>query len=140
MPPKTSNYHTYLWCIVINDQLQVLIKPFQLVVPQMIECDIIFPHLRIAVPSLRSLNSTYTLHTPHPGIHIRSSEPIQNLSETQVDLDTPVGRQITVENRFPDVDTNEIGDINAIICLRNLNGTVQFYQANQHLTLSQTQR
>lgn len=116
----TVEHSTYLWCIAINNQRQVLgRRSFQLMAPLDTDCDIIFIHLRIAVPSLRRLGPTaFSLHKPRTNTKLKSSDvfPV-TLAETEIDLRTSVRRGARVRDEFPPVLENKAGNINAIIRL-----------------------
>lgn len=119
---------TYLWCIVINKERKVLIRPFQLLAPLNSDCDLLFLHLRIAAPSLRSQDlTTFSLHKPCSDIPSDSGQ-LEELLTTAVDLSARVDPTSSVQMHFPVVRANAIGNVNAVICL-NTQGTFQFYQS-----------
>ena len=115
----TVEHSTYLWCIAINNQRQVLSRrAFQIMAPLDSVCEIVFVHLRIAVPSLRSRGyQSFSLHKPR--VVIKSSNVPASLSGSQVDFDTPLRREAFIRDMFPPplVLENRPGNINAIICL-----------------------
>jgi hypothetical protein len=110
---------TFLWCIAINNRRQVLCKPFQLAAPLNGDCDIIFIHLRIAIPSLRSgENEISSIHKPCR--HMMSSEELPEfLDEAHVDPSTAVTRTALVQEVFPVVPINTHQNISIIIYLSN---------------------
>jgi hypothetical protein len=131
----TVEHSTYLWCIAINNQRQVLgRRSFQLMAPLDTDCDIIFIHLRIAVPSLRRLGPTaFSLHKPRTNTKLKSSDvfPV-TLAETEIDLRTSVRRGARVRDEFPPVLENKAGNINAIIRLDHECAYLFTPPANKH--------
>ena len=130
MPPRAAAANephcTFLWCIVINSQLRVLIKPFQLLLPLDCNCDLFFLHLRIAVLQLRNLDhSTFFLHKPRTDIPTDLS--VETLNTTQVDLSPSacLHPNDSVRSHFPIVDINNTNGslVHAVICIDDAAGT-----------------
>lgn len=113
---------TTLSCIVIDESLNVLIKPFKLTVPVDHPCKLLFLHLRIAVPSLRSLDlQNFSLHKPMARIRLNTTD---NVSASQVDLSDSLNTKAQVQAHFSAGDSNTV---NAIVCAIGATGTFQFY-------------
>lgn len=129
MPSSTAmDLFTYLWCIIVNDELKVLIQPFQLLVPRESSCDIFFVHLRIAVPLLRNQEvSTLTLHKPNSVIS-SEQDTLTQLNNAEVNLGRSVEPTDQVQHHFPFVSTSGPGQVSAIICLNHGGGKIPYYQ------------
>lgn len=113
---------TTLSCIVVDNLLNVLIKPFQLTVPVDHPCELLLLHLRIAVPSLRSLDlQKFSLHKPKARIRLGTD----NVTASQVDLSDSVNIKNQVRTHFSTEDPNFV---KAIVCVNDATGgTFQFY-------------
>ena len=139
MPTRANEgiWCTYLWCIIINSQLKVLMMPFWLLLPLDGTCDLFFVHLRIATLLLRNVDhSMFFLYKPHSSIPTKLQ--VENLEPRQVDLcpSTCVDPTATIWLQFLFIDTRGttggvVHDVHAIICIDDTTGTStsQFYQS-----------
>ena len=117
-PTSTSMGLTFLWCIIINEHARVITSPFQLSVSFEDPCELIFAHLRMAAPSLRSINpQKISLYKPCSDI---TSVTSLELSESQVDLADPVEPTDVIKDIFGKVPQSAPCLVNAIICLGDM--------------------
>lgn len=148
MPPRAGPtnepWFTYLWCIAVNNQLKVLIKPFQLLLPLDSKCDLFFIHLRVAALRLRNLDYLiFFLYKPRSDIPTDLS--VENLDTTQVDLSpsTCLNPNAIIWCHFPTVEGNDLpgGLVHAVICIDDTTGTntSQFYQSRSMFTVMLSQ-
>jgi len=139
MPMGVQVAVTYLWCIIINKRLEVLTKPFQLLLPLSVGCDMIFAHLRITAPSLRGKDpSMFSLHKPLSDIS-KDEHPGQlTTSVVQVDCWSCVEPTAQIKSEFPTVRKDEGLHVDVIICVDvdNAGGYFSYYQLINILILS----
>lgn len=130
MAKTATECFTYLWCIAINRQHRVLCKPFQLLAPLVEECEIIFVHLRIAIPPLRSQN--YAISSIHKPVQdMMSSDDLPDtLDGAYVHSSTAVRRGAPVREVFPVVPLNTHQKVNIIVYLNNQGAyfSITYYQ------------
>lgn len=113
---------TYIWCIVINERLEVLTKPFQLSLPVNVVCEMIFIHLKTAAPSLRGKDpSMFNLYKPLVDISKDMTPSQLTTNDVQVDDWVRVEPTTQIGTVFLVKPKNEV-NIRAIICVENAGG------------------
>lgn len=118
-PTAIPSHFTFLWCIAINDQLEVLLEPFQLCTPLDDDCDILRVLLRIAFPFLRKHSDTALTLLKSISTFITSDQSRgTRLGETHVNRRALVV-QGTVRDRLATVVKDTPGPINLIIRLHD---------------------
>lgn len=118
MPPIVVQHFNHLWFIAVDDQLKVILEPFQLPIPQEDECDTIFTHLRIAFPLLRGKHQTAYHLLKSRSSNIPTDQSLRDqLSHEQVNRRALLQRSNVVRKQFPAVRQNTPGHVNVIIYL-----------------------
>lgn len=109
---NTTPVNITLHCIVINGQHAVLLQPFDLRVPRIGTCTMIFPLLRIAVPILRD-EEPLVVKLYRPLTSILSSH-LSELTKAEVDLEDPIIPSWLTTQWIHSQDTSRI---HIIICV-----------------------
>lgn len=125
MNATATEHFTYLRCIAINKDRKVLCEPFQILAQLNDDCAIIFVHLRIAIPLLRSQeNNISSIHKPCRDLASSDKMP-DILDASDIHTTTAVRRGALVQDVFLFVPVHKHGGINIIIYLSN-SGTYFF--------------